>query len=349
MANFHENAIFWVEVTKIVPNPYQPRKEFDEARLNDLADSIRQYGVLQPLVVTRNEIVNEDGGISVEYELIAGERRHRASQIAGLSQVPVIIRSGQQSAREKLELAIIENLQREDLNPIDRARAFKQLAEEFNFTHAQIGEKVGRSREYVSNSIRLLILPEDVLDAIIQGRIKEGHARPLLMLDDRPEQQKTLFKELVYKKLTVRQAESIARRIAYDKVRKKERTVDPTIIKMEEKLAESLGTRVQIEQKDIGGRIVIDFFSPQDLESILDLVKSTDEKKSTSAMMDRFIEESGTTPDKVGMYEPKLYYVSEQKTVLSASDALGDLPAKEEQKEEESGEEDLYSISNFSI
>ena len=350
MSKFHNDAIFWVEVEKIKPNPYQPRREFDQDRLADLSESIRQYGVLQPLVVTRNEIVHESGGISVEYELIAGERRHRASKLAGLSLVPVIIRSGHQDARMKLELAIIENLQREDLNAVDRARAFKQLSEEFNFKHSDIAKKVGKSREYVSNTIRLLLLPQEMQDAIVAGRIKEGHARPILMLADRPEQQSTLFKEMVYKKLTVRQAESIARRIAYDKVRKKERVIDPRIIEIEEELAESLGTRVCIEKNDIGGRIVIDYFSTEDLQTIIDLVNSN-EKKSPHAMMETFIENSDIDENTLtgAFSRPKLFYISEQRTIMPASEALAEplIPKAEEKPVEE--DTDLYSINDFSI
>ena len=130
----YQNAIFWIEIEKIKPNPFQPRKEFDEYKLRDLADSIKQYGILQPLVVTRREIEKAEGGLAVEYELIAGERRLRASKIAGLTQVPVLIRIGEEGKEEedrmKLELAIIENLQREDLNPVDRAKAFQRLADD---------------------------------------------------------------------------------------------------------------------------------------------------------------------------------------------------------------------------
>src|SRR3989344_5931779 len=160
----YQKGIFWIKVEKIKPNPFQPRKEFDEHKLRDLADSIKQYGILQPLVVTRREIEKPEGGLAVEYELIAGERRLRASKIAGLLQVPVLIRigneGGEEEARTKLELAIIENLQREDLNPVDRAKAFDRLATEFGFKHTQIAQKIGKSREYVSNTIRILALPE---------------------------------------------------------------------------------------------------------------------------------------------------------------------------------------------
>jgi len=265
--SFQNNSIFWIEVEKIKPNPYQPRKQFSDEKLGSLADSIRQYGVLQPLVVTRNEVVKPDGGLMTEYELIAGERRLRASKIAGLAQIPAIIREGgEDDAGVKLELAIIENLQREDLNPIDRALAFQQLAEEFGFKHTEIAKKVGKSREYVSNSLRLLSLPDEMKNAISSGQITEGHARPILMLKDRPDEQSTLFKEVVYKKLTVRDAEAIARKIAHDKVRTKVLPPDPEIMELEGQLAESLGTRVQIERKEVGGKLTIDFFSNDDLK-----------------------------------------------------------------------------------
>lgn len=289
MQQYH-NSIFWVETEKIKPNPYQPRKEFEPRALQDLADSIRQYGVLQPLVVTRKEIENDQGFV-VEYELIAGERRLRASKLAGIPQVPVIIRAGQDSDKEKLELAIIENLQREDLNPIDRAHAFLKLAEEFKLTHSEIGKKMGKSREYVSNTLRLLALPEEIRQALAEKKIAEGHTRPLMMLADRPAEQMTLFREMLIKKLSVRESERIARGIATDKARKKEE-LDPQMVQYQERLAASLGTRVSIEKKEVGGKIVIDFFSPNDLQTIIDLLKSNEHKHS-SHMMERFL---GVTP-----------------------------------------------------
>ncbi len=269
---FHRNAIFWVELDKIQPNPFQPRKEFDENALQSLADSIKQYGVLQPLVVTRKEEQTPDGGLKVHYELVAGERRLRASKLAGLTQVPVLIRDKEDTDQEKLELAIIENLQREDLNPIDKALAFKQLVDKFGMTHVQIAKKVGKSREYVSNALRLLALPEDIQRAIANGIISEGHARPLLMLSDKPEEQQTLFKEITMQKLTVRESEHIARSVATEKVRK--HNVSPEIVKLERELTESLGTRVRIEHKDGDvGRIHIDFTSKDDLLHLANLVK----------------------------------------------------------------------------
>src|SRR3989339_1953601 len=208
MSNIYSNSIFWIDTDKVKPNPYQPRRDFDETRLQNLADSIKQYGVLQPLTVSRVEVEKNDGGITTEYELIAGERRLRAAKLAQVLQVPVVIRTGD-TAIMKLELSIIENLQREDLNAVDRARAFFRLAHEFKFTHAEIAKKMGKSREYVSNTLRILTLPEDVLNALSEGKITEGHTRPILMLADHPEEQMVLFKEILYKKITVREAERL--------------------------------------------------------------------------------------------------------------------------------------------
>jgi len=222
--------------------------------------------------VTRKEMEREDGGLMVEYELIAGERRLRASKIAGITMVPAIIRSGEETDKMKLELAIIENLQREDLNPVDRARAFHQLINEFSLKHQEVARRIGKSREYVSNSVRILALPQEIIDALVVGQITEGHTRPLLMLIDRPAEQRTLFHEIIAKRMTVRDAERISRRIAYDKVRKKETFIDPSIIDMEEKLSERLGTRVKVEKQPNAenGRITIDFFNKDDLRRILD-------------------------------------------------------------------------------
>ena len=274
---FHNNAIFWVEVDRIKSNPFQPRKDFDQTALQSLADSIKQYGVLQPLVVTRKEEDLPDGGVRVFYELVAGERRLRASKLAGITQVPVLIRSKEDSDREKLEIAIIENLQREDLNPIDKAHAFKQLNEKFKMTHAQIAKKMGKSREYISNALRLLTLPDYIQNAIAQGEISEGHARPLLMLLDRPDELRTLFQEIMLKKLTVREAVHIARSVAVEKVRKN--IIPPEIRRIEMELMNNLGTRVRIEQKtENAGRIHIDFTNKDDLMHLVELVKKHKEK-----------------------------------------------------------------------
>ena len=335
-SQFFSDSIFWIEVEKIYPNPYQPRREFDEAKLRELADSIKMYGVLQPLVVTRHEKMKEEGGLSVEYELISGERRLRASKLAGLDQVPVIIRASEQSDQEKLELAIIENLQREDLNVVDRARAFERLVSEFKFTHGEVGAKVGKSRVYVSNTLRILALPEEILTALSEGKITEGHTRPLLMLIDRPEEQATLYKEIIFKKINVREAEQIARKIALDRVRKHDANVDPELLAIEAKLKESLGTRVRIERKEHGGKITIDFFSNDDLKAIVDVMNSKGQATPVQAAAETVTVSSADSlvPGVVGIStEPET-------------------PIDDRSKEEilaEENDEDLYSLKNFSI
>ncbi|MEY2664223.1 MAG: chromosome partitioning protein ParB, chromosome partitioning protein ParB family [Candidatus Parcubacteria bacterium] len=379
VTKFYGDSVFWIEVGKINPNPYQPRRDFDEARLKDLSESIRMYGILQPLVVTRREVAKEDGGLVVEYELISGERRLRASKLAGLSQVPALIRSGEEDSRVKLELAIIENLQREDINAVDRARAFEKLANEFGMKHAQIAEKVGKSREYVSNTLRILALAPEILDALSQGKISDGHTRPLLMLVDRPEEQMTLFKEIVFKKMSVREAEAISRKIATDRIRKKERAFDPVMVELENKLNESLGTRVHIEQKDtgngvVGGKIVIDFFSTDDLRAILDRVTSGGPAAGAHAMMDRHIakqngvvgvitsadtsaganggasaQQAGVISDATPLTVDASSKNSDNSILSPQSDEkpVDDRAPEEVKADEES--DDLYSMKNFSL
>ena len=311
--HYFGDSVFWIETEKIKPNPYQPRREFDEARLRDLAESIRMYGILQPLIVTRKEFEKDDGGLAVEYELISGERRLRASKIAGLFQVPALIRHGEEDARIKLEIAIIENLQREDINAVDRARAFDRLVKEFSMKHMQIAEKVGKSREYVSNTMRILALPEHMLNALSEGKISEGHTRPLLMLVDRKEEQETLFKEIIIKKISVRESEAVARKIALDRVRKKDWSHEPEIGEMEKKMKEILGTKVSINKTtDNGGRIIIDFHSTSDIRDILDKLSK---------------QESG-------------------ESIRPEVNAIDDRPKQDVVKEEN---EEIYSIKNFSV
>ncbi len=336
MSNIYSNSIFWIDTDKVKPNPYQPRRDFDEARLQDLADSIKQYGVLQPLTVSRIEKEKEGGGLITEYELIAGERRLRAAILAHVSQVPVIIRIGD-TAIMKLELAIIENLQREDLNMVDRARAFFRLVNEFKFTHNEVAKKMGRSREYVSNTLRILTLPEEILTALSQGKITEGHTRPILMLADHPEEQLVLFKEIVYKKITVREAERLARKIAYDRVRKKEFMPDPEITELEEEFQEKLGTRVHIEKKELGGQIKIDYFSTEDLRAILDSIHKSNSEKKPTEMLENYIATNIAVPGG-----------------STVEDVPQDDRSKEEKKEparQLAGGDDaeLYNLSNFNI
>ncbi|OHA16591.1 MAG: hypothetical protein A3C79_01525 [Candidatus Taylorbacteria bacterium RIFCSPHIGHO2_02_FULL_45_28] len=341
------DAIFWIEVDKISPNPYQPRREFDEVALKSLAESIRMYGVLQPLVVTRKEVFHESGGMTVEYELISGERRLRASRLAGLSQVPALIRSAPEDPQLKLEMAIIENLQREDLNAVDRARSFERLAKEFNLKQSQIAEKVGKSREYVSNSMRILTLPDEMISALEEGKISEGHTRPLLMLVDRPEEQVVLFKEIMAKRLTVREAEGLSRRVATERIRNKGKYLDPAMIEMEKNFTESLGTRVRIEKTKDGGTVTIDFFSPDDLRTLLEkLSKQKSETPSpirfaaASARREQIPNSKSEVPDSGE--------VNSQPNIsdTNSTPPVDDRAPVDVQKEEN---EDLYLLKNFSL
>jgi len=326
---YQGDSIFWVEVERIKPNPFQPRKIFDEAALTSLAESIRQYGVLQPLTVTRKEIERPEEGIYVEYELIAGERRLRAAKIAGIAQVPVVIRTGEDSDRMKLELAIIENLQREDLNVVDRAVAFERLTKEFGLKHIEIGKRVGKSREYVSNTLRILLLPQEMRDALAAGEISEGHTRPLLMLMDRTAEQMTLFKEILTKRLTVRDSEQVARRIATERARKPDLT--PELLLLERELTETLGTRVRIEKKDQGGKVLIDFFSVDDLAHI-------------RAMLSRERNNSQVHAAPAPAAVPAEVPADAEPLAAEAPPEQSGNAAPTQEKED-----DLYSISNFSV
>jgi ParB family chromosome partitioning protein len=353
-----ENSIFWIEIEKIVPNPYQPRREFDEDRLRELSDSIRQYGVLQPLVVSRQETVLENGGVKVEYELIAGERRLRASKLANLTQVPVVVRTGDDS-RAKLELAIIENLQREDLNSVERAQSFQRLADEFKLTWAEVGRKMGKSREYVSNTVRILMLPQDILDAIAKRQITEGHTRPLLMLIDRPSEQMTLFKEMMVRKMTVREAEQIARRIAFEKVRKKDLFMTPEVVDMEERLAETLGTRVQIEPRERGGRIWIDYFSHEELLALSIAIRKAGEEKTHKGMFDTLKDEDMATLQAVPNTERYIKPITEfthlkeggipEVQIVKEVEQIPVDPIEEIQTSSEAVEQDAYVTTSVSI
>ena len=362
-SDFYNNSVFWIEVQRIAPNPFQPRRDFDEDALQSLAESIRQYGVLQPLVVTRREVERGDGGISVEYELVAGERRLRASKIAGVTQVPVLIRSAQDSDKMKLELAIIENLQREDLNPIDRALAFKQLADTFNLKHIEIAQKVGRSREYVSNSLRLLALPEYLQHAVVAGEITEGHTRPLLMLVERPDAQKALFDEIGEKHLTVRETERIARGIATERARKQD--LPPELASLERELTERLGTRVQIETREKGGKLHIDFFSPTDIQQLLSLIHAAGSavQQSATPVQDEQ-HESGAEAHATRQPSPLAAFVMVQEVTTDTTAQQQEEQGAQQQHETQDAaepesvephtdtgreQEDIYSVRNFVV
>lgn len=251
-----------VNLNEIEPKRDQPRKHFDEEALKELADSIAMHGVIQPLLVRPLS----DGG----YQLIAGERRWRASRMAGLSQVPVVVR--EMTDEEAMELALIENLQREDLNPIEEAEGFKLLMDTYSFTQEQAAEKVGKSRPAVANALRLLSLPQAVLDMVKQGIISSGHARTLIPLTD----EKLIIKlaeEISQKELSVRETERIVKTLLKPKneIVKKKSKRDPYYDECEIAIREELGRKAKINvSRGNKGSIEIEFFSKEDLQSILE-------------------------------------------------------------------------------
>jgi ParB family chromosome partitioning protein len=248
-----------VATSKIARNPQQPRHDFDEAELQELADSIKEHGIIQPLIVAK--IAPE------QYELIAGERRLKASKLAGLSMVPVIVRE-EAGEREKLELALVENVQRHDLNPIEEGRAFKKLIEEFDLTQEQIADKVGKSRSAVANKTRLLALPIEIQRALIEGKISEGHARTILAIEN-PEKQRALFELILKDNLTVRQAEDKVREVTVNTHQRRiSADADPYLKEKEDQIAQALGTKVTIKKSGGGGKIIVDYYSDEELNSI---------------------------------------------------------------------------------
>lgn len=251
-----------IPVRAIQPNPHQPRGFFDERSLAELADSIREHGLIQPLIVTRN---GED-----QYTLIAGERRWRAAQIAGLVTVPAVIKDA--APQQMLEMALVENVQRADLNPLEEAMAYKQLSEEFGLTQDQIAVRVGKSRVAVANILRLLKLPEPIKARLADGLITEGHARALLTVSDAAVQQR-LLSQIIKNNLSVRQTEELARRILeeHPPAAKKAHVahrVSADSRALEDRMRRSLGTKVSLFRSKKGGTIVIHFYSEEELDSI---------------------------------------------------------------------------------
>jgi len=265
-------SVFHLEVEKIKANPDQPRRTFDEAALRDLAHSIREFGFLQPLVVSKRE-KETPTGIDVEYELIAGERRFLAAKMLGLRAVPAIIRKVDLE-REKLELAVIENIQRENLNPIETARAFQRLQEEFRMTQREIAAKLGKSREAVANAVRLLDLPEYLQVGLQEGKISESHARLLLGIED-PAAQERLYQDIIQNNLTTRDVRDRVEHIPgalhsrRGRPPKTEVRLAPELKAMQESLSSDLGAPVEIEKNAKNGRITITFYSEEELENIL--------------------------------------------------------------------------------
>ncbi len=258
-----KESVFDIEIGKVKANPYQPRHEMDQFALKELAESIRQHGILQPLIVTKN-IRQTERGQETEYQLVAGHRRLEAAKLVKLPYVPAIIRDS--TAQQKLELSLVENLQRADLNAIERARAFRRLQEEFDLTHEEIAKKVGKSREAVTNTLRLLNLPESIQQALRQGKISEGHARTLAGIKN-PAALQALYEEIIKNNLSVRQIEQRAREI-YVSAHKRRVAFDPEIKKIARQLEMFLGRKVQIKKSGVGGRLLVEFENKSDLEEI---------------------------------------------------------------------------------
>lgn len=252
-----------VPLDRIKANPYQPRRDFDDDKLQELAASIKKHGIIQAVVLT-------PAGDEGEYLLVAGERRCRAAKIAGLTAVPAVIKSYDRKAM--LEIALIENLQRENLNPVDEAKAYQRLLKEFSYTQEELAGRLGKSRSSVANAIRLLSLPENVLNALIDGRITAGHARPLLSLDD-PVIQEEAADKIISGGLTAREAEDIALRMSgREKIGKdKERITqeDPLQVELQLQIQRVLGTKVKIRQGKVGGTIEIYYYGDDDLERLI--------------------------------------------------------------------------------
>ncbi len=256
-----------VKITKIEPNREQPRKNFDEDALQELADSIKQFGLLQPILVQDRKTY---------YEIIAGERRWRAAKLAGLKEVPVIIRD--YTDQEIVEISLIENIQREDLNPIEEALAYKRLLTEFNLKQDEVAERVSKSRTAVTNSMRLLKLCDKVQQMIIDDMISSGHARALISIEN-PEEQYNIAQKIFDEKLSVRDVEKLVKNLNKPEKLKKEKEEDKSLEviyqDVEEKLKQSLGTKVSIASKGNGsGKIEIEFYSHDDLEKIIGLLSA---------------------------------------------------------------------------
>ncbi len=255
-------GVMQVPVSQVSPNPRQPRTHFDSAELEELAASIREHGVIQPLIVSQKE---KGAG----YILIAGERRLQASIHAGLKNVPVIVR--QTTDQERLVLALIENVQREDLNPLEEANAYQQLAEEFGLSHEEISSHVGKSRVAVTNTLRLLKLPKAVQTALVEEQITEGHARALLMLET-PLAQTAAMHQVIARELSVRQTEEYIRRLKGEKPAAKLKPAPlPDIVALEERLRSALGTKVNLRHSKKGkGTLTLHYYSDEELNSLLD-------------------------------------------------------------------------------
>jgi ParB family transcriptional regulator, chromosome partitioning protein len=246
-----------IPVDAIRPNPWQPRTHFDEQELEELAESIRAHGVLQPVLVSQQR----DG----TFQLITGERRWRAVQLTGMPTVPAVVKEATPQA--SLEMALVENIQRRDLNPLEEAHAFRQLIEEHGMTQEQLGQRIGKSRVAVSNSLRLLHLPEPVREALARADISEGHARAILMANGET-QRLRLLQRVLAEHMSVRETEALAREMNAARQRAAQVLPDPDVVRLEDEFRQALGTRVRLVKGRRGGRLVIHFFSEDELQGL---------------------------------------------------------------------------------
>jgi ParB family chromosome partitioning protein len=246
----------------------QPRQRLDREALEELAASIREHGLIQPLIVS--QMADAEGQ---RYQLIAGERRLEAAKLAGLIKVPVIIREA--TPQEMLELALVENIQRADLNPLEQATAYRHLMDDFGLTQEQVAERVGKSRVAVANSVRLLRLPDEIKSSLAQGQITEGHARAMLALDE-PDDLQKVWKAILKRGLNVRQTEEMVRRLAAEpRPKQPGQPPSPETKALEDRFREALGTKVQLFRSKRGGRLVIHFYSEEELQALYDLLVGT--------------------------------------------------------------------------
>ncbi len=251
-----KEKIWELPVEKIIPNPHQPRKQFDDDSLNELAESIREHGVIQPIIVSKDG----DG-----WQLVAGERRLRASKLAGSKTIPAIVRGF--SEQKKMEIALLENLQRENLNPLEIAWAYRKLIDEFSLTNEQLAKKAGKSSSVINNYLRMLGLREEVQEAILAGKLTEGHARTLAGLPY--EDQLEGMKRIIENRMTVREAEASARAVVAAKKIRTSKVFDPELKDFEDRLAAALGTKVEVRRHGGVGQITIKFFSNGELRDIV--------------------------------------------------------------------------------
>ncbi len=256
------DEIHKIKVDNIVPNPNQPRYYFDGDNLKDLSESIKEHGIIQPIIVTK---IGED-----KFELIAGERRLQASKLVNKKTIPAIIRLA--TNQEKLEIALIENIQRHDLNPIEEAKAYKKLQIEFDLTQEEVAKKAGKSRSTIANTARLLDLPVEIQRGVIEEKITEGHARAILGLEN-PEKQRALYEMILKNNLTVRATENKVKEVTVHTYKRKISTkTDPHIQDLEDTIQQKLGTKVKINKKGVSGKITIDFFSEEEFNKIVKIL-----------------------------------------------------------------------------